>query len=121
MTLLGMALIVALLLVAGQTCLKLGLDKTGGISGESLMVFQTWFTVLTNPMVILGFVLYGLASLLWLRVLTAQELSLVYPLISLSYAISLIVGKWLFDDDINITRLAGVSLIVLGAIVVSRS
>ena len=34
MTLLGMALIVALLLVAGQTCLKLGLDKTGGISGE---------------------------------------------------------------------------------------
>lgn len=121
MTLLGMALIVALLLVAGQTCLKLGLDKTGGISSGSLMMFQTWFTVLTNPMVMLGFVLYGLASLVWLRVLTAQELSLVYPLISLSYAISLIVGKWLFDEDINITRMTGVSLIVLGAIVVSRS
>ena len=121
MTILLMSLIVAALLVAGQTCLKLGLERTGGIDSGSLLVFHTWVTVLTNPMVVLGFILYGLASLVWLKVLSEHELSLAYPLISLSYAISLVIGKWLFDDDINITRSVGVALIVLGAIVVSRS
>ena len=121
MTVLLMALVVAIFLVAGQTSLKLGLDRTGGITGSSLTALSTWVTVLSHPLILLGFVLYGVASLIWLRILTEQELSLAYPLISLSYAISLIVGKWLFDDDMNIARISGVSLIVVGAIVVARS
>ena len=121
MPVLLLALITAVLLVMGQTSLKQGLIKSGGISGESVFLLGAWITVLIQPYVLLGFVLYGAASLVWLRVLSDQELSLVYPLISLSYAISLGVGRWLFHDDVNPTRIAGVILIVLGAIVVSRS
>ena len=39
----------------------------------------------------------------------------------LSYAFSLIAGKWLFHDDLSLIRIAGVTLIILGALVVSRS
>ena len=121
MPVLLMALLTALLLVAGQTSLKQGLIRSGGISGETMLAMATWAKVLTEPYVLVGFVLYGAATLVWIRVLSEHELSLVYPLISLSYAISLIVGRWLFDDELNLTRIVGVVFIVVGAGVVSRS
>ena len=121
MPVLVLALITATFLVAGQTSLKHGLIRTGGVSGESMLMLGTWIKVLTEPYVLLGFGLYGAASLVWIRVLSEHELSLVYPLISLSYAISLVVGRWVFGDELNLARIIGVALIVLGAFVVSRS
>ncbi len=59
---------------------------------------STWIRVLTEPYILLGFGLYAAASLLWLRVLSELELSQAYPLVSLSYAFSLVIGRWLFDD-----------------------
>ncbi len=86
-----------------------------------MLVARTWINLLTEPFVLIGFGLYGVASVVWLRVLSEHELSLAYPLISLSYAFSLVLGRWLFQDDLNLTRIAGVTLIILGAVVVSRS
>jgi multidrug transporter EmrE-like cation transporter len=119
MTIFLFALVSVLILVGGQASLKYGLIRSGGISGESMLVLSTWVKVMSEPYVITGF--YGVASALWLRVLSELELSLAYPIVSLSYAFSLIAGKWLFHDDLNPTRITGVVLIVLGAFVVSRS
>ena len=115
------ALASVLLLVGGQASLKHGLIKSGGISSESMTMLSAWATVLSQPYVLIGFGLYGAASMLWLRVLTELELSRAYPLVSLSYAFSLVAGKWLFHDDLNVTRIVGVVLIIVGASVVSRS
>ena len=116
-----MALLTAVLLVAGQTSLKFGLIRSGGISSETTLAAADWIRVLTQPYVILAFGLYGLASLVWIRVLSEHQLSLVYPLISLGYAVSLVVGRLFFQDDLNAARIGGVALIVLGAFVVARS
>ena len=108
-------------LVGGQASLKYGLIRSGGISGESILVLGTWVKVMSEPYVLTGFALYGVASALWLRVLSELELSLAYPIVSLSYAFSLIAGKWLFHDELSLIRITGVALIILGAFVVSRS
>ncbi|MBM3935008.1 MAG: hypothetical protein FJ319_12040 [SAR202 cluster bacterium] len=121
MSVLLMASVVAIILVAGQTSLKYGLNRTGGITGGSFTSIETWAKVLFSPFVIVGFALYGAASLLWLRVLTEQELSLAYPFISLSYAASLLIGRVVFHDDLSLLRIVGVGIIVFGAFIVSRS
>lgn len=74
-----------------------------------------------EPYLLTGFVLYSVALAVWLRVLSELELSLAYPLVSLSYAFSLVVGRWLFHHDLNFAQIAGVLLIIPRAIVVSRS
>ena len=63
------ALVAILLLVGGQTLLKLGLNDIGGVSllggnpiGSLLGLFHT-------PWVILGFVCYAVSAILWLDVL----------------------------------------------------
>ena len=121
MPILLLALVSVLFLVGGQTSLKYGLVKTGGLSGESVRLLGTWISVLTEPYVVMGFALYGAASLMWLRVLSEMELSLAYPLVSLSYAFSLVIGRWLFQDQLSVARIVGVAIIILGAYVVSRS
>ncbi len=119
--LLILAIVVAILLVAGQTSLKYGLIRAGGLSGHSVVAIGTWTRLFVEPFVLLGFMLYGAASLVWLRVLSDQELSLAYPLISFSYAASLVVGSIVFHDHLSVTRVVGVAIIILGAVVVSRS
>ena len=121
MTVFLFALVSVLFLVGGQASLKYGLIRSGGISGESMLMLGTWGKVMSEPYVLTGFALYGVASALWLRVLSELELSLAYPIVSLSYAFSLIAGRWLFHDDMNFARIGGVVLIILGAFVVSRS
>ena len=86
-----------------------------------MTMYHAWFAVLTEPYVLGGLVLFGVAALVWLRVLSELQLSAAYPTISLSYAFSLVVGKWLFHDDLNPARIAGVAFIVVGALIASRS
>ena len=84
MTIFLFALVSVLVLVGGQASLKYGLIRSGGISGESMLVLGTWVKVMSEPYVLTGFALYGVASALWLRVLSELELSLAYPIVSLS-------------------------------------
>ena len=117
----ALGVLTALILVTAQASLKHGLTRSGGIGDESATMIHAWIAVLTEPYVLAGMVLLGVAGLVWLRVLSELQLSAAYPIISLSYAFSLVVGKWLFQDDLNLTRVVGVAFIVVGALVASRS
>ena len=115
------ALVAILLLVGGQTLLKLGLNEIGGVSlfggnpvGSFLGLFRT-------PWIILGFLCYGVSSILWLDVLSKLDFSLAFPLVSLTYVFSQIIGHLLFHETIGWQRILGVVLILGGLFFVVRS
>lgn len=115
------ALVAILLLVGGQTLLKVGLNEIGGISlfegnpvGSLLGLFRT-------PWIILGFVCYGVSAILWLDVLSKLDFSLAFPLVSLTYVFSLIIGRFIFHDTVGLDRIVGVLLILGGLFFVVRS
>lgn len=115
------ALVAILLLVGGQTLLKVGLNEIGGISlfegnpvGSLLGLFRT-------PWIILGFLCYGVSAILWLDVLSKLDFSLAFPLVSLTYVFSLIIGRFIFHDTVGLDRIVGVLLILGGLFFVVRS
>ena len=115
------ALVAILLLVGGQTLLKVGLNEIGGISlfegnpvGSLLGLFRT-------PWIILGFVCYGVSAILWLDVLSKLDFSLAFPLVSLTYIFSLIIGRFIFHETVGLDRIVGVLLILGGLFFVVRS
>lgn len=115
------ALVAILLLVGGQTLLKVGLNEIGGISlfegnpvGSLLGLFRT-------PWIILGFICYGVSAILWLDVLSKLDFSLAFPLVSLTYVFSLIIGRFIFHDTVGLDRIVGVLLILGGLFFVVRS
>ena len=115
------ALVAILLLVGGQTLLKVGLNVIGGISlfegnpvGSLLGLFRT-------PWIILGFVCYGISAILWLDVLSKLDFSLAFPLVSLTYVFALIIGRFIFHETVGLDRIVGVLLILGGLFFVVRS
>jgi drug/metabolite transporter (DMT)-like permease len=69
----------------------------------------------------IGFAAYGFSALLWLDVLSKLEISIAFPLVSITYVITLFVGKFVFGDVITWSRVLGVTIIIVGVIFVARS
>jgi multidrug transporter EmrE-like cation transporter len=115
------ALVAILLLVGGQTLLKVGLNAIGGVSlfggdalGSLLGLFRT-------PWIILGLVCYAVSSVLWLDVLSKLDFSLAFPLVSLTYIFQLVIGRFVFHETVGLERVVGVLLILGGLFFVVRS
>ena len=111
-----------ILLVTGQTLLKVGLVRIGGTSflgGGG--IWQNVLKLFETPYIILGFVVYGISAILWLDVLSKLEFSVAFPLVSLTYVFALIIGAFLFHEPVNISRILGVVLILGGLFFIIKS
>lgn len=98
-------------LAIGQALWKLGMSKMDGFNIVSIIL---------NPYIIFGVVLYGLATLLWLYILSKEELSLVYPLQSITYVLGTIVAIFVFHENVSLLRWVGIATIIVGATLVAR-
>jgi uncharacterized membrane protein len=102
----------------GQVSWKLGMNQAGQLAALN---FASLSTVLLNPYVLLGFVMYGLSALFWLIALSKKDLSFVYPFISLTYILVLVLASLVLKESIGINKSIGTLLIVIGLIIIARS
>ena len=77
--------------------------------------------LLFNPFVVGGVFLHILALFTWLYVLKHVDVSYAYPFISMGFVIVLLLSHFLFNETINLYRIAGVASIILGIILVGKS
>ena len=68
-----------------------------------------------------AFVIYGSSAVCWLWILSRTELSLAYPLLSLTLPIVVGLSALLFAEPISMMRWAGVGVIVVGVSLLSRT
>lgn len=111
-----LALIVSLLTVAGQTLWKIGLSARGTEPGVLQLV-----SLFFSPTVFSGTLLYGAATAVWFYMLPRYNLSYVYPLMSITYIISLVIAFLIFKEQIPLSRWTGVLVIGLGIYMVTKS
>jgi len=96
--------------------LKLGVDSTAfGLSAE-----KVW-AMLTNPVLLGGFALYGMGMVLWLTVLGGNKFSTVMIFFSLHYVHLMLLARFVFDEPIRWPQWLGTFLIVLGVGVYSAT
>lgn len=114
-----LGLIAIMLLSAGQTSLKFGLNAIGGVSLSEGV--DGLFKLLQTPWVIVGFGLYGLSSVLWLDVLSKLEFSLAFPMVGLTYVFTLLIGRFFFGEVVGWERMLGVFFILCGIFFLVRS
>lgn len=117
----GLALFCILLAVIGQTLMKLAIVRSGGMPVLDLGIGGLVRKCIEVPYIFLGFGAYGLSAVLWLEVLTELDFSVAFPLVSISYVLALFVGRYLFGENVNSSRILGVLLICSGVFFVIRS
>lgn len=76
--------------------------------------------MLTNPMLFTGYALYGFNTLLLAVALKNSELSLLYPVIALTYVWVSILSVGLLHESMNAFKFAGIAAIVFGIAILGR-
>jgi multidrug transporter EmrE-like cation transporter len=116
-TVLLLILIAVVLGATGQILLKAGAVRLGEFPDIGTLLWR----IVTSPHILGGFLLYGVASILWIVVLSRAPLSLAYPMLSLGYVIVLLASAFLFHEIIPVIRILGIAAIVVGLILVSST
>ena len=111
----ALLLIAICLTVTGELMLKAGVNQVGEFSPSLAVLIRTF----TEWRVVLGFALVFAGSLFWLGVISRTDFSYAYPLLAMSYVISLIPARFLLHEDVTWNRVLGSVIIVLGVIVVT--
>jgi multidrug transporter EmrE-like cation transporter len=106
---------------AAQIMLKKGMMMIGAVPLEAASAFATAFRVLLNPWVFLGLCMFVVSMASHLIVLSRVELSFAYPFLSLAYVVVAAYAYFVFKEDVNNFRIAGIALICIGTILISRS
>lgn len=108
--------------IIGQLALKAGMTQVGQIGAGALaQPAATIVRVATSPFVIGGLVLYALGAVFWLAVLSRVPLSVAYPVLAIGYVITPFLAWLIFRESLSPIRWAGIVVIAMGVILVTRS
>jgi len=106
-------LIAAVMASVGALLLKKGSAKfkiTASINGI--------LNIIKNYILIIGILMYGLSSVFFIMALRLGELSVVYPLTSISYIFVTILSIYFLKEHMNKYKWLGIAFIILGVILV---
>ena len=78
------------------------------------------FALLTNYALIAGYVLYGVNTLLLVLALRDGELSMLYPIIALTYVWVTLLSYLVLSEPPNVWKNVGIATIVIGVAVLGR-
>jgi drug/metabolite transporter (DMT)-like permease len=115
-------LLCGVLLNAGaQLGLKAATRATGPIDVSSGTMRSAAFALALEPAFWGALAAYGLSVLVWVVGLSRVPVSQAYPLLSLGYVVNAVLAWWLLGEAITSMRVAGIFIIIVGVVLVTRS
>ena len=96
------------------------LIKTGANSLAHPGPLSTLIAMFTNPPLFAGYCLYAVMTVLFIFALKDGELSILYPIISLTYVWVAGLSVYYFHDRLNLLKLVGIVTIIGGVAVLGR-
>jgi undecaprenyl phosphate-alpha-L-ara4N flippase subunit ArnE len=99
-----------LLTAGGQLLFKLGLNRLD----------LSLFGMITNYYLIMGFVFYGLGAIILVIALKYGELSVLYPVVALSFVWVAILSSLFLEEVIGPFKILGIGGIILGVSAIGR-
>jgi len=115
-----LVLISVILGVLGQLSLKQGMKNIGNFEVKDFLSSRI-FELVAEKFVVIGIVLYAIATLLWLVVLSKAELSFAYPMLAIGYILIAIFSKIFFGENVTFVRFLGILLISIGVFLLLKS
>lgn len=103
---------------AAQILMKMGGNGLAGVTGAQLLAEPV--LLLKNLPLLGGYGLYGVSTILLVLSLRRGQLSVLYPIISLTYVWVLILSFLIFHEALNPWKIGGVLAIVSGVAVLGR-
>lgn len=107
---LSLILVCALLNAAAQLLLKAG---TNAMPVGWRLAFE--------PHILAGVALYATSLVLWIVALSAVDVTVAYPMVSLGYVANAVAARYLLGESLTPRKLAGTGVIAVGVLILSQS
>jgi multidrug transporter EmrE-like cation transporter len=111
--------LVLLCTVVGAAAQMLIKQGAGGVKHDGFIAAIV--AMLTDPPLFAGYCLYGFNTILMVLALRDGELSLVYPVIALTYVWVTVLSMFVFHEPMNLFKAIGIAIIVAGVAMIGRS
>jgi len=106
----------------GALLMKIGAGRMGTIQlGSAQAIVHFLAKMFTNPMVLGGMTLYFLSAAVWLYLLTKLDISVVQPVLALTYVVTPILAIIFLNEGVPPMRWFGIFIIILGVFIVART
>ena len=103
-------LVAVVLGTAAQLFLKAGTNAT-----------PVGFPLALDPRILGGIACYAVSLVAWILALSKTPVSVAYPMVSLGFALNALLAWWLLGEALNVQRIAGIAVIMVGVALVARS
>lgn len=104
----------------GQIMMKSGADRVGALSLTPSTLLPDLLRILRVPEFAMALALFGVSSLIWVKVLGKTELTKAYPLGSMSYVFVIVLSALLLNESLTVSKVLGALIIMAGIFVIQR-
>ena len=104
-----------------QLGLKAATRTTGVIEGTPGSMWVAGQQLATGYAFWIALTCYGLSLVVWIVGLSRVPVSQAYPILSVGYIVTALLAWFAFGESVSAARWAGIGLIVVGVLLVSRS
>jgi drug/metabolite transporter (DMT)-like permease len=105
-----------LLGAAAQILMKAGTQKAAHDGAIQLLV-----AIFHTPLLFAGYALYGLSTLILVVALKYGELSILYPVIALTYVWVTALSVVIYGESLNPLKIAGLATVVFGVALLGKA
>ena len=114
-------LFAVLLNTGAQIALKVGMRTIGYFDFTLNNFIPISIKLIKNPYIMGGMFLYVFSLTAWLLTLSRVEVSYAYPLSSIGYILTALVGYYLLQENLSMVRVSGIAIIMIGVYLVAKS
>ena len=110
-----------LLNAIAQLALKASVSDTGIISLDMQSLLSSAGSLASNLWLWLGLICYAISVVVWILALSRVDVSIAYPMLSIGYIVNAVAAWHLFDEPMNMSKVVGIGIIIVGVYVLARS
>jgi drug/metabolite transporter (DMT)-like permease len=106
----------------GAILMKIGATQMGSLQLDSVQAIVGFMAkIITSPTVVGGMALYFLSAAVWLYLLTKLDISIVQPVLALTYIVTPILAIFFLGEAVPPIRWVGILIIIFGVYIVART
>jgi drug/metabolite transporter (DMT)-like permease len=109
-----------ILAAIGHLMIKAGLTGVAATTAQA-DIFHRLLVYFSQPYVVLGLMVYGIGTAMWIFAVSKYDISYVFPISALNYVLVTLGGKFLFGELIPAKRWAGVAVVIVGVALMQSS
>lgn len=106
---------------AAQLMLKQGMMALGPISFAGVNPVLKILAIVFSPWIFFALLTFVISMASHLFVLSKVDLSFAYPFLSLAYVVVAVFAYFVFREDLNALRIAGIAFICVGTVLIAQS